>query len=52
MNNQIALILELKDEIEQLKQFNEKLEATNEKWAKKLHDLMRRCEQCKSDEQS
>jgi hypothetical protein len=52
VNNQIALILELKDELEQLRQLNDALEATNEKWAKKLHDMQRRCELCKSDKQS
>jgi hypothetical protein len=51
VNNQIALIVKLKDEIEQLRRFNTALEATNEKWAKKLHDMQRRCELCKNDKQ-
>ncbi len=52
MNNQMRLILELKDELRELKMLNEAIERTNDIWSKKLHNMQRRCEQCKSEKQS
>jgi hypothetical protein len=48
MNNQITLIMQLKDEIEELKLLNDALEITNDIWSKRLIQMQRRCEQCKN----